>query len=338
MNTRPDSAPRSPHGAAVPLPVSDTMLQAYVDGHLDEDQRQQVADWLEQHPDRAAQVAGYDALNTALHHKYDPVLEEAVPERFLRLLADAEPGATASAASTPAAPSSPGKTPFLWHRVLAWLAPLGGSGPGLLAPAMPGGNWRMATLMATVVWMGLGGLVGWQVGSQTGSNGLPPMVRHAAVAYVTYASEEVHPVEIGAGDEAHLVAWLSRRLGMNLKPARLDDLGYRLMGGRLLAGTQRPVAQFMYEDQIGRRLTLYVKTQESGHDQSIPFRFAQEGEVNAYYWVENGTGYVLSSNLDRNDLIKVAEAVYAQINTPRPSPGQVIRQEHTQRQEAMTRI
>ena len=105
---------------------------------------------------------------------------------------------------------------------------------------------------------------------------MPPMVRHAAVAYVTYASEVVHPVEVDASHEAQLVAWLSKRLGMNLRAAKLDNVGYSLMGGRLVAGTQRPVAQFMYEDKSGRRLTLYIKTQESGHDQSTAFRFARE--------------------------------------------------------------
>lgn len=65
-------------------------------------------------------------------------------------------------------------------------------------------------------------------------------------------------MEVAADQEAHLVAWLSKRLGTPLKVPRLDTLGFGLVGGRLLPGDQGPVAQFMYQDGQGQRLTLYV--------------------------------------------------------------------------------
>ena len=63
-----------------------------------------------------------------------------------------------------------------------------------------------------------------------------------------------------ADQEAHLVAWLSKRLGTQLKIPQLSGLGFNLVGGRLLPGDQGPVAQFMYQDAQGQRLTLYVRT------------------------------------------------------------------------------
>ena len=41
--------------------------------------------------------------------------------------------------------------------------------------------------------------------------------RAAAVAHVAYAPEVRHPVEVAASDQAHLVAWLSKRLGTKLR-------------------------------------------------------------------------------------------------------------------------
>lgn len=302
MSKQSDSPPREPSAATVPLPVSDTMLQAYVDGHLDEDQRRQVRDWLVQHPERAAQVAGYQSLNAALHERYDQVLDEPIPDRFTALLA---------AAGEPSPAAQPQSS--WWRGLAAKLFGAPGRG-GLLVPALPGGGWRFATVAATVAWIGVGAAVGWQARDLPAGDGMPPMVRHAAVAYATYASEVAHPVEVGANQEAHLVAWLSKRLGIHLKAAKLDGEGFHLMGGRLIAGTQRPVAQFMYEDKSGRRLTLYVKTQESGRDSSTAFRFAEEDGVSAFYWIDNGTGYVLSGNVDRQALLRAAEAVYGQLN------------------------
>lgn len=274
--------------------------------------------FLATHPDHAERAAQYRRVNADLHSMFDPVLDEAIPDRFSRIF-------SGTAEATPPLPRAlhSGKRSRL-REVIEFI--FGASGPsGLLAPALPLGGWRPPAYAVTLGWLSLGVALGWQMQRALPHNELPPMVKHAAVAYVTYASEVVHPVEIQASNEAHLEAWLSKRLGMNLKAAKLDAVGFTLMGGRLLPGTQRPVAQFMYGDKVGRRLTLYIKTQEMGYDQSAAFRFAQEDEVNSFYWIENGTGYVLSGNLDRADLLKVAVAVYTQLNTPAPareSPSQ----------------
>ncbi len=47
------------------------------------------------------------------------------------------------------------------------------------------------------------------------------------------------------------------RLGRPLVTPDLEPLGYRLMGGRLLAGAAGdPTAQLMYEDAAGARLNV----------------------------------------------------------------------------------
>lgn len=294
------SDPTDTHPTPTSLSLSDAMLQAYVDGQLSEVQAAQVEALLAHHPELAARVAGYRHLNRDLHACFDSALDEAVPQRLVDVFA------TAAASAAPHA----GKG-----------ARLRGLAGRLLAPAWLLGGWRLPACATTLAWLGMGVAVGWQLQQALPRDTLPPMVKHAAVAYVTYANEALHPVEIQASEEAHLVAWLSKRLGIDIKAAKLDRLGFTLMGGRLLAGTQRPVAQFMYEDRVGRRLTLYVKTQESGYDQSAAFRFAQDNDVKAFYWISNGTGYVLSGNLDRPDLLKLAEAVHRQLNAAAAVPG-----------------
>lgn len=307
MSKKPEWPSSGGHPPTARMPITEADLHAYVDGQLSAERHAQVQAHLAANPDQAAKAAGYRRIDEDLHALFDPVLQEDIPDRLRDMVA--------------AAPKA--RPPGLGSRLRDRLARVFGAGGlgGLLAPAWPAGGWQPSAYAATLLWLGLGlsmGL-GWQLQGAAPQNTLPPMVKHAAVAYATYASEVVHPVEVRADDEAHLEAWLSRRLGIDLKAAKLDAVGFSLMGGRLLAGTQRPVAQFMYEDKIGRRLTLYVKTQESGYDQSVAFRFAREDEVNAFYWIENGTGYVLSGNLGRADLLRVAEAVYAQLI----APGQV---------------
>ena len=79
--------------------------------------------------------------------------------------------------------------------------------------------------------------VGWQLHSyyntSVQSEGAA-WARRAAIAHVVYSPEVRHPVEVAANEEAHLVRWLSKRLGIQLKVPHLGALGYSLVGGRLL--------------------------------------------------------------------------------------------------------
>lgn len=157
----------------------------------------------------------------------------------------------------------------------------------------------------------LGTALGWWL---KGVNAIdrPELARQAAVAHAVYTPEIRHPVEVSAKEEAHLVGWLSKRLGANVRAPKLTALGYELLGGRLLPEPGRPSAQFMYQDVKGRRLTLYVSTDV--HNRDTAFRYANEGELHVFYWVDQKLGYALSGDLDKNEILRVARAVYEQLN------------------------
>lgn len=185
----------------------------------------------------------------------------------------------------------------------------------------PARRWkRYAGIGAWVaIGIAIGTIAGWQLHAAR-----PPaipvadvgaaMARRAAIAHATYSPEVRHPVEVGADQEAHLVAWLSKRLGAPLRAPKLEDVGYSLVGGRLLPGDNGPVAHFMYQCNQGTRVTLYVRT-EVANNRETAFRYAKEGNVRVFYWVDRKLGYALSSaDISKDDLFKVANAVYRQLN------------------------
>ena len=139
-----------------------------------------------------------------------------------------------------------------------------------------------------------------------------PLPIRAARAHLVYSPEVRHPVEVDAKDQEHLVKWLSKRLGMPLKVPVLGTEGFDLLGGRLLPGNDGPVAQFMYQDASGKRLTLYVTRPHKG-DEITAFRFAQDGPVSVFYWIDRDCGYALSGEIDKPQLARVANAVYRQL-------------------------
>ena len=134
----------------------------------------------------------------------------------------------------------------------------------------------------------------------------------AARAHAVYASEVRHPVEVEAREQDHLVKWLSKRLGLQLKAPMLAGDGYELLGGRLLPGPDGPVAQFMYQEAGGKRLTLYV-SRRSRAEQVTAFRFAREGAVSVFYWIDRDCGYALSGDIDKPALARLANTVYKQL-------------------------
>ena len=139
-----------------------------------------------------------------------------------------------------------------------------------------------------------------------------PLPIRAARAHLVYSPEVRHPVEVEAKEQDHLVKWLSKRLDLQLKVPVLSTEGFELLGGRLLPGTDGPVAQFMYQDATGKRLTLYVTRPHKG-DEVTAFRFAQEGRVSVFYWIDRDCGYALSGEIDKPQLSRVATLVYRQL-------------------------
>lgn len=178
-------------------------------------------------------------------------------------------------------------------------------------PARRTTGWmRYAALLAAAV---VGGVFGWALHGEEPLTITASLPQQAALAHVVYAPEVLHPVEVDAREEAHLVSWLSKRLGAPVHAPHLSDAGYELVGGRLLPGVAGPAAQFMYQDVRGNRLTLYVRTTANSNRETA-FRYAKEDKVGVFYWVDGTFGYALSGELERTQLLRVAESVYRALN------------------------
>jgi anti-sigma factor RsiW len=195
--------------------------------------------------------------------------------------------------------------------------------PGRLKRAFGAGRrWRPVAIAAG--WMALGAMLGVIAGYELreARPSVPQaldsgtlMARRAALAHATYSPEVRHPVEVGADQEQHLVAWLSKRLGTKVRAPKLDEAGLALVGGRLLPGENGPVAQFMYQTTSGRRATLYVRTEARGNRETA-FRFARENNVAVFYWIDRECGYALASaDLSEDELKRIAVLIYKQLES-----------------------
>jgi anti-sigma factor RsiW len=190
-------------------------------------------------------------------------------------------------------------------------------------------HWRGAGIAASALlvfasgWFANGQLRAPQDGSlaQNPAGVTQEFVRQAGFAYAVYLPEKRHPVEVAAAEQEHLVQWLSKRLNKPLKIPQLGAQGFELVGGRLLPGETGARAQFMFQNQQGQRVTLYLGALlESAHKTApeqapvAEFRFASDAAVPSFYWVEQGFGYALSGQVDKATLMVLSNLVYAQIH------------------------
>jgi anti-sigma factor RsiW len=173
----------------------------------------------------------------------------------------------------------------------------------------------LARLAAAIVYLLIGGAGGWllhewNTRQDTRTAQLPA---DAAVAHVVYTPEVRHPVEVTADQQTHLVAWLTKRLGVTVRAPVLSGEGYELMGGRLLPSDRGPAAHFMYQDSSGERLTLYLRATPDNKEVAA-FRFTHDDGVGVFYWIDRGVGYALAGQLERERLLAVANTIYRQLN------------------------
>jgi len=275
------------------VPVTEAELHAYADRQLTPERAAEVADWLAHRPDEAARVRAWQEHKRELRALFDPVLDEPVPPALQERA----------------------------RRRASWLArpALAAAAALLLAVAAGAGGWALrgahdAPLLAA---------------APHGND----FAARAAIAHTVYTPEVKRPVEVDGAHEEQLVTWLSKRMGATMRAPHLQSLGYALEGGRLLPGERGPVAQFMYRDEAGHRLTLYVSNEKTAAATGLAnadlragdaprvdtaFRFASEGPVNVFWWVDGPFRYALTAAADRAALTPVSAEVYRQLTAAQP--------------------
>jgi anti-sigma factor RsiW len=266
-------------------PVEEDDLHARIDGRLPRERDADVDAYLGVHPEQSARFSQYAQQRQALRAAFAALADAPIPAHL---------------------------------RVTH-----------LLAQQRRRRRRGFGQVAAAVCLVAVGGIAGWAAREFAGQS-LPPgaiarvITADAIAAYRTFSVEVRHPVEVDAGQEAHLVQWLSKRLGRPLVIPNLAAAGFHLIGGRLLPAEDGPAAQFMYENDNAERVTLYLRTGVGGE---TAFRYHEDGGVGAFYWSDEGFGYAITAKANRDLLLRIAEIVYQQ-TTPDgakakipPAPG-----------------
>ncbi|HET8728783.1 MAG TPA: anti-sigma factor [Alphaproteobacteria bacterium] len=133
---------------------------------------------------------------------------------------------------------------------------------------------------------------------------VPDLVEDAAQVHQIFAEDRVRPVEIPGRERAEMVRWFSEHLGEPVEIPALGPVGLQLVGGRLLGTEEGPVAQLLYEDASGRRLTLCLSAQEVESGPEI--HLVEVDGLTAGYWQEDEIAYALVAETPSEQLLEIA--------------------------------
>ena len=221
------------------------------------------------------------------------------------------------------------REPELAEKVQAWRQQrqaLKGAFDGVLAEPVPSAirsslgrpgiaSHPLLAMVAAVLLLLLGGSAGWMMRTATfpstpvaSADGLGA---RALAAHAVFAVEVRHPVEVRAEEKDHLEAWLSKRVGNPVRPPDLSAEGYALLGGRLLASSDRPLALLMYENAQGQRISIVVATSDT--DATTALALEERGKLIACTWQDGKLAIAITGELARDPMMKLARAVYEKL-------------------------
>lgn len=260
--------------------VTEADLHAFADGLLPPEKQAQMEAWLTDNPEDAAVVAVWQAQSDGIRGLFAP---HAISR---------EGDTDLIAKSTKNLPKDKA-APYIIRRLTMIAASLALFIAGAVAGHFSPDLFARPELQLTA-------MEAW------------PQQAHSA--FIVYASEVRHPVEVGADQEAHLATWLGKRMNVaGLKVPSLQVLGFQLVGGRLLPINGTPGAMFMYQNAAGQRLTVLVG--HNAENTTTSFRFASNGDIETFYWIDGSLGYTVTGEVSREVLQQVAEECYKQFSS-----------------------
>jgi anti-sigma factor RsiW len=243
-----------------------------LDGEMPAEERADFEAWLAANPEMKAKNARFAEDARRLREAFAGVLKEPVPERLTEIVTGNQ---------------SKGAT--------SWLP-----------------NWRTAAAAAVIFAAGIaGGYLAGTGGLRLNAQAEDELAENAIGAYVTYAVDKGHTVEVSGADRSYLENWLSKRTGLKLVAPDLKAEGFELLGGRLLPGGENPAALLVYKDQKDNQISIYMIAK--GETKTRGTYTAESGAPTAIYWLDKNFGCAIVGALPQERLSEVARAAWKQL-------------------------
>ena len=144
----------------------------------------------------------------------------------------------------------------------------------------------------------------------------PLYVAEGLGAHTVFGNDLVRPVEFTPDATTAALDWMSEKLKRKIDSPALDALGLTLVGTRLSGTREGPLAQFIYEDKSGKRLSLVVMPHPEGTPEA-DLRVEQHDTNNVGYWSDSALDYAVIADTSGLQIESVAAEVSRNVHLTR---------------------
>ncbi|TDL86917.1 anti-sigma factor family protein [Meridianimarinicoccus aquatilis] len=162
---------------------------------------------------------------------------------------------------------------------------------------------RVAAVCALVSF----GWIGHAVIAPSGQ-GVPEYVSEAVGAHQVFAEDMLHPAEFTGAAVTEAAVWFSNKIGVPVAAPDLGARGLTLVGARLLGTKEGPLAQFIYEDDRGDRLSLTL-AKHPDHRPIQPLQVVDYPNRAVGYWSTPNLDYAIVGHGNSDAVQLIAQDV-----------------------------
>ena len=281
--------------------IGDIELSAWLDGETPPSRKDAVERWLRVAPGAAARVDVWRRQNDILRGRFARVAAEAIPEAIWPTDEGGrrEPRGKLNAIDDRDAPIQVERFDRARRsrRLRAALA--------LLAAFVAGGTGVVAS--AALVGLATSQPTGVRAAAEPSQ--VEALAARAVDASRTFLRDPARPVEISAANPTEMARYLSRRIGLEVAPPSLVELGPRMLGARLTPGDLGPAGLIVYEDVDGERFGLLIS--RVSQPAASPTQIIKRRTRAVAVWISRGVGFALAGPNDPGRLTRLSAAIEA---------------------------
>jgi len=136
---------------------------------------------------------------------------------------------------------------------------------------------------------------------------VPIFVADAAGAHDLFSHDSVHPVEFTADDESVMRDWFKTHLGEHATIPHLEELGFDLVGGRLLGDADGATAQLIYRNENEDKVSLFFSKRPVPGGTEV--KLVKVGKSFASYWRDDDLTWAVVEDTPGADVSMIADHV-----------------------------
>ena len=288
-----DTGGRDANRGGKRVPWGDGILDAYLDGELDDAEREAVERYLLADAEAAAYVRSGRLIRQDLHRLFDKRLESPLPPQHVDLGLAIERASQMN--------GSPQRQHGDWLRLPLQLA----------AAAV------FAIVMLGAIAVGLRAIVGGPSDQDLFALFAPGPGDDAPLQQVVDDGSAPEATLAAGGAATTLDDGATEPAAPGHGAPDFSVFGFNLVGARLLSENDESAMQLVYESEAGRRVELFYSPDAESSEASLTVM--EEGLVSALFWRTDGRSYSLIGDVPRDLILEMGRVVDGEWTVPLPN-------------------